>query len=156
MCYRLFTWIHPSILFVYSEFELQEEQSNCRSTEEFPGKTDVFPERCNFSSVSWVCPPGGTCPEPHPRGAQEASLSDAWTNSNGSFQYWGVAALLWAPPGWTPYGISKQEISHPLKKAHLWHLYLRSCSFGHYPELLTTGESRDGDQLVNRQLCFLT
>ena len=36
------------------------------------------------------------------------------------------------------------------RKAHFSHLYPQSCSLGRYPKLVTIGEGRNEDQLVNR------
>ena len=39
-------------------------------------------------------------------------------------------------------------------EAHFGCLHPRSCSFGHYPKLMTIGEGRNVDRLVNRDLCL--
>lgn len=62
-----------------------------------------------------------------------------------------IAALLWGP-----HSISKAERWHHLEKTHFHHLHLWSYSFSHYSELVTTGESKDIDQSVNRQTHFYT
>lgn len=62
-----------------------------------------------------------------------------------------IAALLWGP-----HSISKAERWHHSEKTHFHHLHLWSYSFSHYSELVTTGESKDIDQSVNRQTHFYT
>lgn len=56
-----------------------------------------------------------------------------------------IAALPWGP-----HSISKAERWHPSEKTHFHDLHLWSYSFSHYSELVTTGESKDIDQSVNR------
>lgn len=47
-----------------------------------------------------------------------------------------------------------------LSSAALWrkspfrYLYPRSCTCGHYPELMSIGEGQSTDQVVNRELCL--
>ena len=43
--------------------------------------------------------------------------------------------------GSSSHPVSKREPSHPALEAHFSHLYLRSCSFGHYPKLVYIGEA---------------
>lgn len=62
-----------------------------------------------------------------------------------------IAALLWGP-----HSISKAERWHHSEKTHFHHLHLWSYSFSHCSELVTTGESKDIDQSVNRQTHFYT
>jgi len=58
---------------------------------------------------------------------------------NGS---WPLTTLLvWAP--------GKGEPRHPAEEAHFGHLYSRSRSFGHYPQLVTIGEGRNVDWPIN-------
>ena len=44
------------------------------------------------------------------------------------------------PDGRDPHTISKAELRHPPKETHFSRLYPRSCSFAHYPNLVTMGE----------------
>ena len=44
-----------------------------------------------------------------------------------------------------PHPISKAEPSDPVKETHFGRLYLCSCSFCHYPELMTIAEGWDVD-----------
>ncbi len=53
---------------------------------------------------------------------------------------------------WAPHPISKRAPSHPAEKAHFGRLYPGSCPFGHDPQLMTIGESRNIDWPVNREL----
>ena len=50
---------------------------------------------------------------------------------------------------------AKGESSHPAEETHLSHLDPQSCSFSHYPQLVTIGEGWNKDQPVNRELCLL-
>ncbi len=49
------------------------------------------------------------------------------------------------PSDRAPHSISKGALSHPVGKAHFGRLYLGSCPFGHDPQLITIGESRNVD-----------
>ena len=39
--------------------------------------------------------------------------------------------------------ISKGEPRHPAEEAHFGRLYPQSCSFGHYPQLVSIGEGEE-------------
>ncbi len=56
------------------------------------------------------------------------------------------------PSGQAPHLISKGAPSHPAEKAHFCRLYPGSCPFGHDPQLMTIGESRNVDWPENREL----
>ena len=56
------------------------------------------------------------------------------------------------PDVWAPHLISNAEPSHPLEETHFGCLYPRSCSFSHYPQLMTIGEGWNVDGPVNREL----
>lgn len=61
----------------------------------------------------------------------------------------GVAVLLWAP-----HPVFKGVHRHPSEETHFRHLHLWSYSFSQYPELVTVGEGKNIDQLVNWELYF--
>ncbi len=67
-------------------------------------------------------------------------------------EQWFYSELL--PDDRASHPISKGEPSHPTEEAHFGRLYSRSCSFGHYPKLMTIGEGRNKDRPVNRELCL--
>ena len=126
-------------------------------------------------------PPGGYWSVPQPKGTYNAS-SESWVCSRASSQLDVPENLQSAasrrhpnqmpePPqltpfiakeqwlysefpldGWAPCLISKAEPSQPPKETNISHLYLRSRSFGYYPELMTIGEGLNKDAPVNWKL----
>ncbi|XP_054874822.1 protein-cysteine N-palmitoyltransferase HHAT isoform X2 [Amphiprion ocellaris] len=109
----------------------------------FLGDPEAFPGQMRYiippagSGSTLGSPPWWTCLE----NLQRKSLQ---TTSTGSFRREGAVPLLRAPSGclsFSPY--------HPTEEAHFSCLYPRSCSLGHYPELMTIGESWNVDELVN-------
>lgn len=53
---------------------------------------------------------------------------------------------------WAPHLISKANPRHSPEAPHLCHLYPGSCTFGHNPQLMTSGEGWTVDRPVNREL----
>lgn len=69
----------------------------------------------------------------------EASWSDAWTTSAGSFWQEGTAALLQAPPDvWDHHPTSNGEPNQPAQQTYFSCLYPRSHTFGHSQKCITT------------------
>ena len=90
---------------------------------------------------------------PYQGGVQEALWLGAGATPSSSSHCGGAAALPWAPPECRAFHpFSKGEPSHPTEEAHFSRLYLWSCSFGHYQKLVTIGQSRNKDWLLNREL----
>lgn len=52
--------------------------------------------------------------------------------------------------------VLKDAPSHPKVETHFRYLYriYQSCSFGHYPKLMTIDEARNLVRLVNPELCL--
>lgn len=83
-----------------------------------------------LSSLSWVYP-GAFSRQEMPRTLHHlGGVLIRWPNSStGSFQCGGVAAVVFHP-------ILKEEPRHPSGKANFSYLYVKSQSFGHYPQLI--------------------
>ncbi|XP_060798521.1 class I histocompatibility antigen, F10 alpha chain-like isoform X2 [Neoarius graeffei] len=121
-----------------------------KNTEAFPGQPrDIVPPACPGSSPG--PPPGGTCLEHLPREAsrrhpkkmpEPPQLIPLDVEQQRLY-----SELL--PNDCASHPISKGAPSHPAKETHFGRLYPRSCPFGHYPKLMTIGESRNVDRPVN-------
>ena len=110
-----------------------------------PGHNPEPVERFNLSRVSLVCPGVSSqmdvADAPSQGDVQEASRPAARTTSTSSEEQRFYSEL--APDVRALHLISKTEPSRPAGKAKIGRLYLRSNSFGHYPELMTIGEGWD-------------
>ncbi len=161
--------IHPSIVFRLSGAGSRGQQSKQRwpdfplprhfllllrgNTEAFPGQSgDIIPAACPGSSPE--SPPSGTCPEHLPGEASRRhpeQMPDppqlAPRDVEEQLLY---SELLTSDRA--PHPISKGAPSHPAEKANFGRLYPGSCPFGHDPQLMTIGESRNVDWPINREL----
>ncbi|XP_048827139.1 palmitoyltransferase ZDHHC2 isoform X4 [Brienomyrus brachyistius] len=107
-------------------------------------------ERYNLSSVSWVCP--GTSsqlgmPETPPQGAVQ---EPAETGCSDHFN-WLVSMRRSNSSTLRSFRMLEHsaEPRHPAAETHFFHLYQRSHSFGHYPELMTIGTSNPAMTIEN-------
>ncbi|KAK3560234.1 hypothetical protein QTP86_002183 [Hemibagrus guttatus] len=125
-----------------------------RDPEAFPGQPrDIVSPACPGSSPGPL--PGGACPEHlpretsrrHPKQMPEPPQLLPFDVEEQRL----YSELL--PGDRAPYPISKETPHHPTEEAHFGRLYPGSYLFG--PELMTIGESRNVDLLVNRELCLL-
>ena len=123
--------------------------------EVFPGQPkDIVPPACPGSSRA--PPTSGTCPEHITREASGGHPS--YRPEPPQLTPLGVEEqrLYFEifPDGRASHPISKGKPGHPAEETHFSRLYPRSCSFGHYPKLVTISEGRNEDQPVNRELCL--
>lgn len=58
-------------------------------------------------------------------------------------------------PGKLTFTPCLRESSHPSEKTHFDRVWQQSRSFGPYPKFMSTGESRNVDRLINREMCQL-
>ncbi|KAK3559006.1 hypothetical protein QTP86_000109 [Hemibagrus guttatus] len=117
-----------------------------RDPKAFPGQPrDIVSPVCPWSSPGSL--PSGACPEHLPRETSRRhpkqmpkppQLSPFDVEEQRLY-----SELL--PGDRAPYPISKGLPRHPAEEAHSGCLYLGSYPFGHDPELMTTGESRNVD-----------
>ncbi|KAK3514739.1 hypothetical protein QTP70_029689 [Hemibagrus guttatus] len=121
-------------------------QLSRRDPEAFPGQPrDIVSPACPGSSPGPL--PGGACPEHlsremsrrHPKQMPEPPQLPPFDVEEQRL----YSELL--PGDRAPYPISKGAPRHPTEEAHFGRLYLGSYPFGHDPELMTIGESRNVD-----------
>ncbi|KAK3524881.1 hypothetical protein QTP86_011082 [Hemibagrus guttatus] len=117
-----------------------------RDPEAFPGQPrDIFSPACPGSSPGPL--PGGACPERlsretfrrHPKQMPEPPQLPPFDVEEQRL----YSELLSGDRA--PYPISKGLSRHPTEEAHFGRLYPGSYPFGHDPELMTIGESRNVD-----------
>ncbi|KAK3546089.1 hypothetical protein QTP70_022888 [Hemibagrus guttatus] len=117
-----------------------------RDPEAFPGQPrDIASPACPGSSPGPL--PGGACPEHlpretswrHPKQMPEPPQLPPFDVEEQRL----YSELL--PGDRAPYPISKGAPRHPTEEAHFGRLYPGSYPFGHDPELMTIGESRNVD-----------
>ncbi|KAK3566905.1 hypothetical protein QTP86_004875 [Hemibagrus guttatus] len=117
-----------------------------RDPEAFPGQPrDIVSPVCPGSSPGPL--PGGGCPEHlpretsrrHPKQMPEPPHLPPFDVEEQRL----YSELL--PGDSAPYPISKGAPHHPTEEAHFGRLYPGSYPFGHDPELMTIGESRNVD-----------
>ncbi|KAK3568299.1 hypothetical protein QTP86_003146 [Hemibagrus guttatus] len=117
-----------------------------RDPEAFPGQPrDIVSPACPGSSPGPL--PGGACPEhisretsrTHPKQMPEPPQLSPFDVEEQRL----CSELL--PGDRAPYPISKRAPRHPTKEAHFGRLCPGSYPFGHDPELMTIGESRNID-----------
>ena len=106
---------------------------------------DIVSPTCPGSSPG--SPPSGTCPEHLTRQASrrhpnQMPESPHLTPVNAEEQRFYSEPL---PDDRASHPISKGEPRHPAEETHFGRLYLRSRSFGHYPQLVTIGEDGNVD-----------
>ncbi|KAK3507441.1 hypothetical protein QTP70_020634 [Hemibagrus guttatus] len=117
-----------------------------RDPEAFPGQPrDIVSPACPGSSPGPL--PGGACPEHlsretsrrHPKQMPEPPQLPPFDVEEQRL----YSELI--PGDRAPYPISKGAPRHPMEEAHFGRLYSGSYPFGHNPELMTIGESRNVD-----------
>ncbi|KAK3544053.1 hypothetical protein QTP86_000397 [Hemibagrus guttatus] len=117
-----------------------------RDPKTFPGQPrDIVSPACPGSSPGPL--PGGACLEHlsretsrrHPKQMPEPPQLPPFDAE----EQWLYSELL--PGDRAPYPISKGAPRHPTEEAHFGRLYPGSYPFGHDPELMTIGESRNVD-----------
>ncbi|KAK3509598.1 hypothetical protein QTP70_006792 [Hemibagrus guttatus] len=117
-----------------------------RDPEAFPGQPrGIVSPACPGSSPGSL--PGGACPEHLPRETSRRHPKQMPASPQLSpFDVEEQRLYSEILPGdRAPYPISKGAPRHPTEEAHFSRLYLGSYPFGHDPELMTIGESRNVD-----------
>ncbi|KAK3572156.1 hypothetical protein QTP86_022232 [Hemibagrus guttatus] len=117
-----------------------------RDPEAFPGQPrDIVSPACPGSSPGPL--PGGACPEHLSRETSQRHLKQMPEPPQlPPFDVEEQRLYSELLPGdRAPYPISKGVPRHPTEEAHFGHLYPGSYPFGHDPELMTIGESRNVD-----------